>query len=474
MGRLGRRAWALAACAALAAGSLASGSLAAATPAGGTAGTAASAGLLTSLEPELLSVAEPLDPAAPLVDRDAVAALAAEHLSLERVGPVSVSVRDLTSEDEVFSTNPAGALAPASTLKILTATAALSVLGPDTALTTSAVLTRTGPTAGTVTLVAGGDVALAPDLGQPAEVMGHAGLGDLAWMAAVELRRRGVETVQVRLDDTVFSGPEVYPDWEWTLGTTWGAPTAPLAVMGGRAGGAFDATTFVADPALVAVEQFGRMLSRYGGDSTLALPSLAVTGSVARAAAPVGAERVAFVDSSPIRELVAHMLRQSDNTMADALGRMTSVASGGPGSFAGCATAVKATLDDLGVPTVGLRMDDCSGLSHGSAVSAATLTSALVLAGGTDAGELGTVLRSLPVGALQGTLVHRFAETAAAGNLRAKTGTLTGVTSLAGMVQTTGGRELVFAVIANPDPKVLWTDSARQSIDRFAAALATL
>jgi D-alanyl-D-alanine carboxypeptidase/D-alanyl-D-alanine-endopeptidase (penicillin-binding protein 4) len=183
---------------------------------------------------------------------------------------------------------------------------------------------------------------------------------------------------------------------------------------------------------------------------------------------------LASVDSAPIRDLVAHMLRNSDNSMADALGRMAAVALDASGSFEGCALAVIGALDDLGVPVSGLRLEDCSGLSHGSAVSATTLTSALALVSGAEAGELGSIVRSLPVGGLQGTLIHRFNDSAAAGNLRAKTGTLTGVTSLAGLVQTTGGRELVFAVLANPDPKVIWTDSARLSIDHFVAGLAEL
>ncbi|MDR2378121.1 MAG: D-alanyl-D-alanine carboxypeptidase/D-alanyl-D-alanine-endopeptidase [Bifidobacteriaceae bacterium] len=437
----------------------------------GRPGAADSAG--AAARGQVLAVAEPLDPAAPIPDKAAVASLAAAHLAAAQVGPASVSVRDLLTGQDLFAADPSRALAPASTLKILTAIAALATIGPDAKLTTAAVLTRTGAATGTVTLVAGGDTTLGPDAASPGQVMGRAGLGDLAWQAAVELRRLGVEAVEVRLDDTVFSGPAVYPDWEWSLGSTWGAPATPLAVMGGRAGAAFDAVTYLADPALGAAQQFASRLAAAGRDTSVALPLLAVTGAVARAAAPARSEPLAVVESAPIRELAAHLLRQSDNTLAESLGRMTAVAMGEPGSFEGCAAAVKRALADLGAPTEGLAIDDCSGLSHGSAVSAATLTSALALAAGPDAGKLGAAVRSLPVAALQGTLINRFNQTGAAGNLRAKTGTLTGVTSLAGLVQTAGGRELVFAVIANPD-QTIWTDSARQSIDRFVAALADL
>ncbi|MDR2566330.1 MAG: D-alanyl-D-alanine carboxypeptidase/D-alanyl-D-alanine-endopeptidase [Bifidobacteriaceae bacterium] len=426
-----------------------------------------------TLQPQVTPVADLLDPDAPAPAPGALRDLAAAHLAATQVGPASVSVRDLASGEELFAISPDQPLPPASTVKILTATAALAVLGPDSTLSTAAVMSVTGPASGIVTLVAGGDMALAPDAGRPAEAMGHAGLGDLARAAAVELRRRGVQNVEVRLDDTIFSGPAVYPDWEWSLGSTWGSPTAPLAVLGGRAGAAFDAVTYVADPALAAARQFRGLLAQAGQDAGLALPTFAVAGGVTRAAAPAEAELLAQVDSAPVRDLVAHLLRQSDNNMADSLGRVTALALGQPGSFAGCAAAVTQTLDELGVVTAGLKMDDCSGLSHGSAVSAATVTSALALSAGPEAGALGAVARDLPAGALQGTLAGRFHETAAAGNVRAKTGTLTGVTALAGTVQTAGGRELVFAIIANPG-NAIWTDLARQSVDRFVAALAGL
>jgi D-alanyl-D-alanine carboxypeptidase/D-alanyl-D-alanine-endopeptidase (penicillin-binding protein 4) len=418
-------------------------------------------------------VAELLDPAAPLPAPGAIRGLAGKHLGAEQVGTASVSVRDLESGEELFSASPNQALPPASTMKLLTATAAMEVLGPDATLTTAAVLTVTGARSGIVTLVAGGDTTLSPAGARTGEPVSRAGLGDLAWEAAVELRRRGVEKVQVRLDDTIFSGPAVYPDWEWSLGTTWGAPTTPLAIMGGRAGPVFDASTYLADPALAAADHFRGLLASAGRDASLALPLLAVTGTVARAATPAQSEPLAQIESAPVRELVAYMLRHSNNNLAESLGRMTALALGRPGSFEGCSAAVSKTLAGLNLVVASLRMDDCSGLSHGSTVSAATLTSVLALSGDSDASELGLIARNLPTAALQGTLTERFQGTLAAGNLRAKTGTLTGVTALAGTVQTAGGRELVFAVIANPGDAI-WTDSARQSIDRFVAGLAAL
>jgi D-alanyl-D-alanine carboxypeptidase/D-alanyl-D-alanine-endopeptidase (penicillin-binding protein 4) len=194
---------------------------------------------------------------------------------------------------------------------------------------------------------------------------------------------------------------------------------------------------------------------------------------VDRGRAPEGAWTLAAVESAPLRQLVDFALQHSDNTLSDSLGRVAGVAMGQPGSFEGCAAAVSQTLVELGVPTAGLRLDDCSGLSHGSRVPAATLTAALALTAGADTAALGAVARGLPVGGLEGTLAERFSGAPGAGNVRAKTGTLTGVTSLAGLVQTEGGRELAFAVVANPDPAV-GTYAVRGAMDQFVTELTAL
>jgi D-alanyl-D-alanine carboxypeptidase/D-alanyl-D-alanine-endopeptidase (penicillin-binding protein 4) len=457
---------------------------------------AASGGGLAGTLPgaQVLAVAEALDPDATMPSEAAIADAAARTVLAETLtaasgaaaiegepaipaelaGGLGVSVRDLLTGQELFGLDGGRGLVPASTVKVLTATAALSALGPNATLTTAAVLSLDpGGATGTVTLVAGGDVTLGPDAGDPEAVLGRAGMGDLARAAAIEVRRSGLRAVTVALDDTIFSGPSTYPDWEWNLGTTWGAPASPLAIMDGRAGDGFDAVTYVPDPALTAARHFAGLLAAAAVDPALSLPPVAVDPEASRAAAPAGARQIAAVESAPVRELVAHLLRHSDNTLAEAVGRVTAVALGQPGSFAGCAAAVKEALGQRGVPTAGLSLDDCSGLSHGSRLSASTLTAALALAGGSAAAELGGAARALPVGGLQGTLAERLTEAPAAGNVRAKTGTLTGVTSLAGLVQTASGRELAFAVLANPDQRV-GTFAIRQATDAFAQSLAAL
>ncbi|MDR0366723.1 MAG: D-alanyl-D-alanine carboxypeptidase/D-alanyl-D-alanine-endopeptidase, partial [Bifidobacteriaceae bacterium] len=367
---------------------------------------------------------------------------------------------------ELYSQNPSLPLAPASTLKLLTSAGVLGALDPTEQLVTKAVFAAGDPGIGTVTLVAGGDVTLAPDVGNPAAVMGHAGMGDLARAAAIQLRRDGIRQVFVALDDTLFRGAPSFPDWEWNAGTTWGSPVAPVAILGGRAGPGFDASTFFADPALAAAQQFATLLQAAMADQSLDLPVGVVAKDVTRAGAVPDAKVLAEVRSAPVWQLMEYQIAYSHNGLADALGRVAAVAAGWPGSFEGCANGARQALEALDLDLSGLVMDDCSGLSHGSRVTSALLTAVLLAEGG-------PLVRGLAVGGLNGTLGHRFTEAPALGNVRAKTGTLTGVTSLAGTVQTAGGRLLVFAVVANPGTEI-WTDSARVELDHFVAGLAAI
>ena len=126
----------------------------------------------------------------------------------------------------------------------------------------------------------------------------------------------------------------------------------------------------------------------------------------------------------------------------------------------------------LGVPVEGVRLVGGSGLARGSVVPARTLTRLLALAAGRERPELRWMLTGLPVAGASGTLADRFdgsGQSAALGIVRAKTGTLTGVNSLAGIVVDSDGRLLAFAVMAD---RTGGSRAARAALDAFAAALA--
>ncbi len=405
--------------------------------------------------PRAVGVAvDPLDPDAPLPSADAVTALATALAADSRLGgSAGIVVTDVLTGRTLADVDGATPRTPASTTKVLTAFAAAAALDLEATLTTEVV--QGAP--GTIVLVGHGDMELAPDAGDPAAVVGRAGLGDLARATAQALAASGITQVALQLDDTLFTGPGWNPGWH-PGHNQYVAPTAALAVDGGKTKDTPFAVRYP-DPALQAATQFAALLTAQG---------ITVTGPT-RAVAPVGAVRLAAVESAPLREVVAHTIRESDNTVADVLGRLVAIARGLPATYTGATQAVVEQVGGL-VDTTGVRLADCSGLADGTLVPPRVLTDLLVLGSAPGRPDLLPVIVDLPVSGWQGTLADRYVAGPARGLVRAKTGSLPGITSLAGTVLTTQGRLLAFAVIADRTPG--GQDAQRLAIDDFVGQLA--
>jgi D-alanyl-D-alanine carboxypeptidase/D-alanyl-D-alanine-endopeptidase (penicillin-binding protein 4) len=178
---------------------------------------------------------------------------------------------------------------------------------------------------------------------------------------------------------------------------------------------------------------------------------------------------VATVHSAPISVLIEQMLQESDNVIAECLARQVAIARHLPASFTGAAAAIRQVLSGLHL-AVGSGMVDGSGLAARDRLTVATLTA--VLRAIISRPSLHAVLAGLPVAGWSGTLVDRYltgGSRSGAGVVRAKTGTLTGVSALAGLVHDSSGRLLVFAFDAD---RVRSTDAADAALDELAAALA--
>src|SRR5690606_37435918 len=148
--------------------------------------------------------------------------------------------------------------------------------------------------------------------------------------------------------------------------------------------------------------------------------------------------------------LVERMLTHSDNDLAESLAREVAVAAGKPGSFRGASEAVREQLAELGVPLTGSRFGDGSGLDRDDRATAGLLTDLLARAADPGRPELRAVLTGLPVAGCNGTLAGRYTDgdaRAGAGLVHAKTGTLSGVNTLAGTVVDADGRLLAFAFL---------------------------
>ncbi|GAA2927749.1 hypothetical protein GCM10020221_24610 [Streptomyces thioluteus] len=217
-----------------------------------------------------------------------------------------------------------------------------------------------------------------------------------------------------------------------------------------------------ADPAGDAARKFADLLGERG---------VRVDGPVEEGRAPASARRIAAVSSAPLAELVERALTNSDNDIAEALARQTALADGQPASFDGAGRAVTARLEKLGLPTGGLRIADGSGLDRSDRVSADLLARLLARASDARAPELRPVLTGLPVAGFSGTLRERYQEADGRGLVRAKTGTLTGVNTLAGTVVAADGRLLAFAFMADgtSDP-----EGAQRALDRLAVGVAAV
>jgi len=375
-------------------------------------------------------------------------------------GSVSMDVVDVLTGDHLTRLGHEAPRTPASTAKLLTAAAALSTLKPGTTLPTRVVR---GAAAGDVVLVGGGDVLLSAGKGRDDLVDGHAGLADLARLTAAALKRDGTRRVTLHLDDTLFTGPAVSPKWRNTdVADGFVSPVQALAVDAGRTRSGKYAPR-VADPAMRAAQQFADRLRAAGVD---------VRGGVARATAPAGSDVLGEVRSAPIGDVVEYALTESDNTVAEVLARLVAAETGAPATFAGAGPAVVTAVAGLGVPTAGAVLADGSGLGDGSRVAPVTLTGILAAASSDKHPELRSLLSGLPVAGVSGTLADRFdlrSQQPAAGVVRAKTGTLSGVSSLAGTVVDEDGRLLAFAVLAD---RVAGSEPARRALDTLATTLA--
>lgn len=350
-----------------------------------------------------------------------------------------------------------GTAVPASTMKLLTTTAALAELGPDHTFATTVV--RRGRQG--IVLVGGGDPFLAAAPATDPTYPARADVTTLAQATATALREQGVRRVHVGYDDSLFSGPRINP--RWPADYVPDGVVAPITALWVDEGRPLTGTGRVADPSATAATVFAAALAR-SGVGVLGLPR-------ARQAAP-DATTLAGVESAPLAEIVEQVLAVSDNEAAEVLAHQVGVARSGRGSFAGGATGVRRVLDELGVPLTGARVYDGSGLSREDRLSPATLVAVLRTAAAADHPELRAVVTGLPVAGFSGSLAERFADAdpRGLGRVRAKTGTLSGVSALAGIATDLDGDPLVFVLMAD---RVALADTldARDALDALAAAL---
>lgn len=403
---------------------------------------------------------------APIPSGNGIEAALADDVTDPWLGKrVGVVVRDALTGDVLYALGQDRPITPASTAKLLTAAAVSQRADLDGVMTTTVVR---GQQPDQLVLVAAGDTMLAQGAGDPTAVEGRAGLADLAAQVAESLQAKGENaTFSLRLDMTYAHGPRYAPTWDMAdvaAGYTQGVTMIGLA---GERPKPFDASPKFPEKSVL--KAFVKQLDKIGVKAEADLePDTWLTP------APQGAPTLGAVDSAPLGDVLALALDDSDNALTENVARQAAIADGAGASFAEVATWVQSTLTAAGIDLTGVKLLDSCGLSSGQLVPARVLSEVIQLAITGPATSMTGILADLPVAGLTGTLHDRFdakASSGAAGVARAKTGTLTGTSTLAGTTTTADGRLLTFVILADRVPSTTGTLGARAVLDRMVADL---
>ena len=398
----------------------------------------------------------PADGSAPMPDPAALKRILTPLAQDPAVGDLTASVVDDATGQVLWEVRPREAKVPASTTKLLTAVAAMLQLPPDARVDTT--LAR-GAEPDTLVVVPGGDPTMSGGA-KPGPLFPGAAT---VVQAADVVRAAGMTPARIVVAPGPYTGPRMGPNWvpaEIAAGNV--APVDAWMLDAGRLDPADEYSPRSTEPALAA----GRALARELGVDPERV-------KVSETAVETGGE-LGRVSSAPLTERVRSMLVYSDNVLAETICREVALERDPdrPAGFAQGTAAVVDTLAEHGLDMTGVRLDDCSGMSSGNRLSAAALTDVLRTAAAPDATrEMRDLLDTLPVAAGSGTLADRFTgpADAGAGWVRAKTGTLSGTSALAGTVTSADGRSMSFALLSSgTDPSV-----ARPVLDRIAAELRT-
>jgi D-alanyl-D-alanine carboxypeptidase/D-alanyl-D-alanine-endopeptidase (penicillin-binding protein 4) len=386
---------------------------------------------------------------------------------------VAVEVADAATGQVLYGANAGAAATPASTTKLVTAATALAVLGPDARFTTAVRFVG-----GTVVLVGGGDPTLAVNEYPSSDYPRPATLAQLAASTARTLRSQRHRSVRLGYDTSLYRGPGLGPGWGGDVATGNVTPIVSLEADQGRltaAGALEDSDDPVnyrprtSDPAGLTAAAFAALLGRDG---------ITVTGTPAPAAAPASAPELASVSSPPLVQIAEQMLLESNNVIAENLARHVAIALNRPATFAGAAGAEETELRRLGIRSPASLVDG-SGLAPADAIAPETLVRVLALA--QDTPRLRGVITGLPVAGFAGTLaagmsvfggIGQLSGGSARGVVRAKTGNLATVATLAGLAYDKDGTLLLFAIMAPQVPGAGALQAAADAIGTAAAGLA--
>ncbi len=426
---------------------------------------------------------------------------------------VSLVVASLDTGEVLFARRPDAPMAPASNMKLVTAAAALSMLGPDHRYETVF-----ATDAREVAPVLRGDVFVR-GCGDPSIV------SEQLWVIAERFRTMGIERIEgdIVLDASCFErqstndrdisqGDRAYHARTGALSANFN--TVRVHVLPGDATGDPARVTVSPDVGFVVLENramtgaagdgsrvevrrrstplgrvaegegwpetkntirvTGRIPVGHGGvtvyrsiddpgwnfaaslETFLRHAGVKLNGGLRPGAAPPDAREIFTHASKPLSLIVRDMGKYSNNFVAEQLLKTLSVvASGEPGTTAGGCAALRSYIASVHADTTGIRIVDGSGFSRDNRLTTSALVS-VIRSATSDFASYAEFLASLSVSGTDGTLSDRMGYAGLAGVIRAKTGLLDGVTSISGVMETSSGARVAFSILTNGSSCEAW------------------
>ena len=322
---------------------------------------------------------------------------------------LGLMVYDLTADSVYYQRNARQLLRPASTMKLVTAITALDKLGGSYQFRTQLYHTGTiskGRLDGDIYCVGGFDPMV--------------DMEDVKAFAQ-QLHQIGIDTIRGRIvaDCTIKEALEYGEGWCW------------------------DDDNPLLKPLMVGREDIfvNALLEEMINDSIVVEQIQITDGRCPADATPVATR------SHSIDQVLVRMMKQSDNYYAEAMFYQIAASTGRrPAKASDARGVIKKLISNLGLGSQPYKIADGSGLSLYNYVSAELETKLLRYAW-LHSNIFDHLYPALPIAGMDGTLEKRMVNTAAENNVRAKTGTLTGISSLAGYCEAENGHQLCFSII---------------------------
>lgn len=365
-------------------------------------------------------------------------------------------VLNATKNTVLFQSRASTARILASNTKLFTTSAILAKLGAAGTLPTdlesdAETDLATGILKGNVYLRGGGD----PTFGTQSFDNRFYGVGATEQDLAAELAATGISEIQGRIvgDESRFDSLRGGPSSGFGVSVVdLGGPLSALSFNRGLA--SENGGSIQTNPPLFAAQQLTRELKKEG---------IKVTRSASTGITPSDAKVLASVESPPLSTLVRLTLKPSDNWFAEMLLKDLAVAGGNKGTTTIGAQAASAFAKRLGT---GVSMNDGSGLSRADRASPRQVVKLLDKM--RNRPEFNALYAALPIAGKDGTLDDRMRHTAARGRCRAKTGTLSNVSTLSGYCKARSGDLIEFSLLMNSTG----VTSAHKVQDRMATVMA--